>query len=164
MRSDEMILKQAVQDLLADLGATGVPLIQGGTDTEVLTGDAQTVKRWATELWVELPRVIYWNRFMRENDMNAIIEWLEAHSVLSLSDNWREFLVQANQIYFVSLPGWFLAAILYIVVSAIWQRGIHETRPFRVIGYPSNAVGAFSGAPGILNRIAVIAPPYVPVQ
>ena len=36
--------------------------------------------------------------------------------------------------------------------------------PLRVIGYPSNAVGAFSGAPGILNRMAVIAPPYVPVQ
>ena len=31
--------------------------------------------------------------------------------------------------------------------------------PFWVIGYPSNAVGAFSGAPGILNKIAVIAPP-----
>ena len=36
--------------------------------------------------------------------------------------------------------------------------------PFFVIGYPSNAVGAFSGAPGILNKMAVIAPPYVPVQ
>ena len=31
--------------------------------------------------------------------------------------------------------------------------------PFCVIGYPSNAVGAFSGAPGILNKIAVMAPP-----
>ena len=31
--------------------------------------------------------------------------------------------------------------------------------PCSVIGYPSNAVGAFSGAPGILNKMAVIAPP-----
>ena len=31
--------------------------------------------------------------------------------------------------------------------------------PLRVIGYPSNAVGAFSTEPGMLNRIAVIAPP-----
>ena len=36
--------------------------------------------------------------------------------------------------------------------------------PFWVIGYPSNAVGALSGAPGMLNKIAVMAPPYTPVQ
>jgi len=66
-------------------------------------------------------------------DMKSIVEWLEARNVLSLSDNGREFLVQANQIYFVSLPGWFLAAAIYIVVSAIWQRGIHETSTFRAV-------------------------------
>ena len=36
--------------------------------------------------------------------------------------------------------------------------------PFCVMGYPSKQVGAFSGAPGILNRIAVIAPPKTPEQ
>ena len=42
--------------------------------TEYLTADAQTVKRWATKLWIEMPREIYWGKFMRDNDMNAIIE------------------------------------------------------------------------------------------
>ncbi len=35
------------------------------------------------------------------------------------------------QIYFVSLPGWFIAALLYIVVSGIVQHGIHKTALFR---------------------------------
>ncbi|MDP3769251.1 MAG: DUF4043 family protein, partial [Dehalococcoidia bacterium] len=43
-------------------------------DTQVLTGDTETVKRWSTKLWVELPREIYWGKFMKENDMNTIIE------------------------------------------------------------------------------------------
>ncbi len=37
-------------------------------------------------------------------------------------------------------------------------------RPCWVMGYPSNAVGAFSSEPGMLNKIAVMAPPYVPEQ
>jgi len=37
------------------------------------------------------------------------------------------------QIYFVSLPGWFVAAALYILLSAIYQNGIHESTPFRLI-------------------------------
>ena len=28
------------------------------------------------------------------------------------------------QIYFVSLPGWFVAAILYVIFSAIYQRSV----------------------------------------
>lgn len=52
----------------------GLPPIRGGADTTVATGDAETVKLWAGRLWIEMPRVIYWGRFMRENDMNAIIE------------------------------------------------------------------------------------------
>jgi len=35
------------------------------------------------------------------------------------------------QIYFVSLPGWFMAAALYIFVSAIYQNDLHQTWPFR---------------------------------
>ncbi len=61
-------------ELLGRLDDLGLPVIAGGTDTEFLTGDAATVQKWSARLWVELPRVIYWNRFMRENDMNAIIE------------------------------------------------------------------------------------------
>jgi len=35
------------------------------------------------------------------------------------------------QIYFVSLPGWFVAALLYVFVSGIIQRGRHDTLSFR---------------------------------
>lgn len=43
-------------------------------DTEFLTGDAATVKRWATKIIVELPDEIYWGKFMEENNSNTIIE------------------------------------------------------------------------------------------
>jgi purine-cytosine permease-like protein len=36
------------------------------------------------------------------------------------------------QIYFVSLPGWFIAALLYILASAVIQRGAHDTAGFRL--------------------------------
>ena len=36
------------------------------------------------------------------------------------------------QIYFVSLPGWFVAAILYIVISYIHQKEIHKTAGFQL--------------------------------
>jgi purine-cytosine permease-like protein len=39
--------------------------------------------------------------------------------------------VKPFQIYFVCLPGWFVAAVLYIVCSVIIQRGAHNTRGFR---------------------------------
>jgi purine-cytosine permease-like protein len=39
--------------------------------------------------------------------------------------------VKPFQIYFVSLPGWFVAAALYILVSAVYQNRIHHTWPFR---------------------------------
>jgi hypothetical protein len=39
--------------------------------------------------------------------------------------------VRPFQIYFVSLPGWFLAAALYIVSSAIYQNRLHRAGPFR---------------------------------
>ena len=43
-------------------------------ETEFLTGAAETAKRWAAKIWTEMPREIYWGKFMREGDMNAIIE------------------------------------------------------------------------------------------
>src|SRR5260370_934723 len=46
----------------------------GAADTQFATGAAETVKRWAARLWVELPREIYFGKFMREDDMNTIIE------------------------------------------------------------------------------------------
>ena len=39
--------------------------------------------------------------------------------------------VKPFQIYFVSLPGWFLAAILYIGLSAIYQRGTYRQWTFK---------------------------------
>lgn len=43
-------------------------------DTEFATGATETVKRWAAKLWAEMPREIYFGKFMKENDMNTIIE------------------------------------------------------------------------------------------
>jgi purine-cytosine permease-like protein len=41
--------------------------------------------------------------------------------------------IPAFQIYFVSLPGWFVAAALYIVISAIYQNQVHRTPVFRLV-------------------------------
>jgi len=35
------------------------------------------------------------------------------------------------QIYFVSLPGWFVTAILYVIFSAVYQSRVHETSTLR---------------------------------
>ena len=37
------------------------------------------------------------------------------------------------QIYFVSLPGWFIAAILYIVCSYVYQRQVYQAPAFRLV-------------------------------
>ena len=42
-------------------------------DTEFLTGDANTVKRWGAAVWQEAPELIYWGQFMGK-DMNSIIQ------------------------------------------------------------------------------------------
>lgn len=43
-----------------------------------------------------------------------------------------QLLGHANiEIFFVSLPGWFVATVLYIVLSLIYQRKIHQTPAFR---------------------------------
>jgi hypothetical protein len=46
---------------------------------------------------------------------------------------WSLVLAGVIQIYFVSLPGWFMAAALYVLVSAIYQRRIYELPLFRTI-------------------------------
>lgn len=56
------------------LAALGLAPIGGGADTNFPTGDAATVKRWATKLWLEMPREIYFGKFMKENDQNTIVE------------------------------------------------------------------------------------------
>jgi N4-gp56 family major capsid protein len=67
----------------AVLGAVGLgwlvpwfmplPAISGGIDSEWTTGNAETVKRWSRDAWVELPKLIYWNKFMGKG-LNNIIQ------------------------------------------------------------------------------------------
>ena len=56
--------------------------------------------------------------------MKAITTWLASNLVISEST--AQWLVDhlSVQIFFVSLPGWFVAAILYIVISKIYQKNI----------------------------------------
>jgi N4-gp56 family major capsid protein len=43
--------------------------------TQYATGDAETVKRWAKEVWMEMPREIFFGKFHgKPGDMNAMIE------------------------------------------------------------------------------------------
>lgn len=46
----------------------------GYADTTFATGATEAVKRWAARIWLELPREIYFSKFMKENDMNTLIE------------------------------------------------------------------------------------------
>ncbi len=50
-----------------------LPTIAGATDTEFLTGATETVKRWASDLWLELPEQVFWNQYMGK-DANSIIQ------------------------------------------------------------------------------------------
>lgn len=59
--------------LLSNLFGGGFAF-SGAADTSFATGAAETVKRWAARLWIELPRDIYFGKFMKEDDMNTIIE------------------------------------------------------------------------------------------
>jgi len=60
--------------------------------------------------------------------MSVIIDWLVARDILSISDR-LEWIKQTFtvQIYFVSLPGWFVAAVLYVVISKFYQQKIRPT-------------------------------------
>lgn len=51
---------------------TGFPLLAGAVDTVFATGAAETVKRWAAQLWVELSAEIYFGKFMKEGSDNII--------------------------------------------------------------------------------------------
>ncbi|MBN1911525.1 MAG: hypothetical protein JW818_17420 [Pirellulales bacterium] len=62
--------------------------------------------------------------------LGPTIDWLEARGVLSLSASTKALLDRFHiQIYFVSLPGWFVAAVLYIVASKLYQRKTTATTP-----------------------------------
>jgi len=60
--------------------------------------------------------------------MSVIIDWLVARDILSISDR-LEWIKQTFtvQIYFVSLPGWFVAAVLYVVISKFYQQKVRPT-------------------------------------
>ena len=61
--------------------------------------------------------------------LGPTIAWLEAQDLLVLSESTRQFLESFHvQIYFVSLPGWFVAAVLYVVLSKFYQRPTPTTK------------------------------------
>mgnify|MGYP001611696902 FL=1 len=47
---------------------------QSGALTTFAVGDAATAKRWARQTWIEAVREIYFGKFMRSNDKNALID------------------------------------------------------------------------------------------
>jgi N4-gp56 family major capsid protein len=47
--------------------------IAGGVDTEVTTGAAEAAKRWAEDIWIELPERVFWGPYMQESP-NSIIQ------------------------------------------------------------------------------------------
>lgn len=60
-------LLQALQ-----LAVAGLSPVLGGVDTEVLTGAAETVKRWATKIWLEASKEIYWGKFFGEGEQSIV--------------------------------------------------------------------------------------------
>jgi len=52
---------------------------------------------------------------------------------LTLAACWYMVQFGGMQIFFVSLPGWFIAAILYIIFSALYQKEIYAVSSFRLI-------------------------------
>jgi hypothetical protein len=62
---------------------------------------------------------------------DAIQAYLSDHGVTLLPSNFHGI-----EIYFVSLPGWFVAAVLYIGLSAVYQRRV---RPAMVEARPAGA-------------------------
>jgi len=54
------------------LALRGVVPIAGGADSEWTTGSPEAVKRWSRQAWVELPKLIYWNKFMGMGLNNVI--------------------------------------------------------------------------------------------
>lgn len=56
-----------------DAARTSLAPLWGGTETEFATGATEAVKRWATRVWIEAAREIYWSQFFGEDD-NRIIQ------------------------------------------------------------------------------------------
>jgi len=50
-----------------------VPPMVGGVDTEVTAGAAETAKRWAEDIWIELPERVFWGPYMQESP-NSVIQ------------------------------------------------------------------------------------------
>ncbi|MCK4886992.1 MAG: hypothetical protein KAS96_06355, partial [Planctomycetes bacterium] len=48
---------------------------------------------------------------------------------LTLGICWALMHFWGVQIYFVSLPGWFIAAVLYVVLSKFYQQKIRPAEP-----------------------------------
>ncbi len=55
------------------LAWAGLEPIVGGIDTEVVTGATEAVQLWASKIWYEASREIYWAKFVNEKE-NSIIE------------------------------------------------------------------------------------------
>jgi hypothetical protein len=57
---------------------------------------------------------------------SAVVDWLAAHRLLMLSPERMQWLKDTFtiEIFFVSLPGWFMTAILYVLISAVYQKKI----------------------------------------
>ena len=58
----------------AVIARLGVRPICGGVDTEVASGDATAVQRWAARIWIESSREIYFAKFIKDRDPNGFIE------------------------------------------------------------------------------------------
>ena len=57
--------------------------------------------------------------------MSSIIDWLVGREILTMTDKvqWVKETFSV-QIFFVSLPGWFVAAVLYIILNKLYQKKI----------------------------------------
>ena len=55
------------------LTRSGVHPISGGATSDWATGSPETVKRWSEQTWTELPKLIYWTKFMGKG-LNACIQ------------------------------------------------------------------------------------------
>ena len=53
---------------------------------------------------------------------------------LTLGTCWALVNYAGVQIYFVSLPGWFVAAVLYVVLSKLYQKKVHLPEPAEAMG------------------------------
>lgn len=62
----------SIQEAFA-LTRSGAHPISGGATSDWATGSAETVKRWSEQTWTELPKLIYWTKFMGKG-LNSCIQ------------------------------------------------------------------------------------------